>query len=308
MLDMQIPASLNFKKLTPEDKPWVDELVLPCSSRSADFNFGSLFLWDSLFSPTVAVLGGRLIVKAQRRGEIFFSFPVGCGELAPAVDAILACARAEGLACTIRGVEEKGIEQLESAFPGRFRFEEDRAAADYIYSAEALATLSGKALHAKRNHINTLERSMIWRFETLERRHFDACRELLETWYDSNVVVNDLGLHENRALNRAFEFYEQLGLLGGALFVEDSLVAFTMGELVAADALDVHFEKADASLPGAYPLINREFARRALSVYPELKYINREEDMGLENLRRAKMSYRPAYILRKFVAREIEAK
>ena len=108
---------------------------------------------------------------------------------------------------------------------------------------------------------------------------------------------------EHAAIARAFEHYDALDLLGGALFAEGELVGFTVGEKISADTFDVHFEKARADLNGAYPTVNREFVKLVRERYPEIAYINREDDMGLENLRKSKESYDPDILLRKFTVR-----
>ena len=137
----------------------------------------------------------------------------------------------------------------------------------------------------------------------LEKRHFPACVALLDKWdhtggHESGETVEG----EHTAIMRALEAYDRLGLVGGTLFAEGEMIAFTIGERIARDTIDVHFEKAEAEISGAYAMINREFVRHVLSLWPEIRYFNREDDMGLENLRQAKLSYHPEYILRKYTA------
>lgn len=295
---------LSFHPLTLEDKPWIDRLVFAFGSRSADFNFGSMYMWDGRYKQLVCEYGDRLVALAHAHGAPVFPFPVGNGELKPVIEAMRDYAAEGGFPFVIRGIEEAGAAELESLFPGCFTFSEDREFSDYLYSAEKLSTLAGKKLHAKRNFINRFTQSYSWRFVKLESGHFLSCLELLERWRQNEEGADKQAIDgEHDAIIRGLHQYDALGLIGGALFVDEAMVGFTIGEQIAPDTVDIHFEKADASIPGAYAMINREFVRLLLETYPDLKYVNREDDMGLENLRQAKLSYHPEYILEKYTAR-----
>ena len=296
---------LSFHPLTLADKAWVDDHVFSHASRSADFNFGNMFLWDRHYCQHLCDYGGRLVVLTCCFGTPFYPFPVGKGDLAPVIEAMKEFAHVRHFPFTIHGVERENCAQLEALYPGKFRFEEQRDYADYLYSAEKLASLSGKKLHGKRNFCNRFENSYRWHFEVLAPRHFDACRSLLAAWSQGND--SDTVRRESAAIERAFEHYDSLDLLGGALFVEDRLMAFTIGERIAQDTVDIHFEKADESFVGAYAMINREYARLVRQHWSEVLYLNREDDMGLENLRQAKLSYRPEFLVEKFTATWVDA-
>lgn len=293
---------LIFHPLGIEDKTWIDERVSASGTRSADYSFGNMFMWDGRYRQLVCDFGGRLVALAHAHGAPIYPFPVGSGELEPVIVEMRKYAGENGFPFVIRGVEESGREQLEQLFPGKFAFTEDRVFADYIYSAEKLDTLAGKKLHAKRNYVNRFCAEREWSFRALEKADFPVCLNLLRLWRAEGREHDDYASGEHEAIVRAFEYYEELELVGGALFAGGELIAFTIGERISADTVDVHFEKADAEIDGAYVMINREFVRLLRSRWPELEYINREDDVGLENLRRSKMSYHPEYLLRKFTA------
>ena len=101
------------------------------------------------------------------------------------------------------------------------------------------------------------------------------------------------------ALNRAFAHWQELGMEGLVMYVGEQVVAMTMGSRLGDDAVDVHFEKADLDYPGAYAVINRAFARHIREKYPQVKFLNREDDMGIEGLRKAKLSYYPHHMVEK---------
>lgn len=297
---------LSFHPLAIEDKQWIDERVFAFNSRSADFNFGSMFMWDGKYRQLVCDCGGRLIVLAHAGEAPIYPFPAGDGDLKTAVTEMRLYADAQGFPLVIRGVEEPQVSELDLLFPGEFSFTEDTEYADYVYQTEKLASLAGKKLHAKRNFINRFVASHDWRFERLDLRHFPDCARLLESWDEGRLVSDPAGVEEeHRAIFRAFEYYDELKLIGGALYAEDKLIAFTMGEKICSDTMDVHFEKASAGIDGAYPMINREFSRLVSEAMPEITYLNREDDMGYENLRTAKQSYHPEFMVRKFTARHV---
>lgn len=295
---------LKFSTATLSNKQWVDELVMSENSPSADYNFGNIYIWDKHYSQLICRYEDRMLTMLRRGGEISFVFPIGRGELRGAVEALRSYAREAGIPFSLRGVTEKHREALEVEYPGCFEYIELSDCADYIYSAERLSTYAGKALHAKRNFCNRFEGEHSWRFAPLTRELIPQCLDMLDVWTEENSLRLDKSIHfEHDAIIRAFAAYEELALEGGVLLADGALVGFTVGELCSENTFDVHFEKALGEMPGAYPMVCREFARMLRERHPGLEYINREDDMGLEALRQSKLSYRPEYILRKYTAR-----
>lgn len=295
---------LEFKTLTLADKPWVDQLVMQENSPSAGFNFGNIYLWNENHEQLVARADGRMVTQLRRGGQTAFVFPIGQGPLAPAVEAIREFATAQGIPLVLRGLTEKHVAQLEEACPGGFAYIENETCADYMYLAEKLATYSGKALHGKKNHCNRFEAENDWDFVPLTRELIPGCLDMLDLWSEENAGRLDESIaYEHDAIIRAFAAFEQLGLEGGVLRVSGRIVGFTVGELACRDTFNVHFEKAEADINGAYPMVCRELTRMLMAKYPDLVYMNREDDMGFESLRRSKLSYKPEYLLRKYTAR-----
>ena len=142
---------LKFKTVTLADKAWVDEIVFSENSPSADYNFGNIYIWDKHFRQLICPFEGRMLTKLRYEGHPSFVFPIGTGPLRPAVEALRAFAAERGYPFRMHGITECHKQQLEEEFPGCFDFTEDSDFADYIYSADKLATYSGKALHGKKN-------------------------------------------------------------------------------------------------------------------------------------------------------------
>ncbi|MCD8129236.1 MAG: phosphatidylglycerol lysyltransferase domain-containing protein [Oscillospiraceae bacterium] len=295
---------LTFHPMSTDDRLRMQRAARADGCRSADYYFGMLFLWSGKTRYWIAD-GESPMIQLQRAEESpLFLWPVGSGDKRAALQSLLDYATAQGFPPAFMGLEERHAAELETLFPGCFEIQERRNWADYIYEADRLISLSGKHLHGKRNHISRFLREHDdWHFEELTPALFPDCLALADEW--SHHADNSAGLLEQErcALERAFAHYDTLALLGGALFAGEQLIAFTMGEHTAADTFDVHFEKAHGEINGAFPMVNREFVQLIKSRIPEVVYINREDDMGQENLRRSKESYYPAFLLRKFSAR-----
>lgn len=292
---------IELHPVTLEDKAWIDPLVWAEASSSADYNFGNIFLWDRSFHQLVGRINDRVIVLPCYDEKPFFAWPVGTGDLHPVMAAMEAHAKEQGFPFTLRGVTREHLPLLDELFPGRCAVESERPLWDYIYSAEKLATLAGKKLHGKRNHINRFEAENDWSFQPLTEADFPDCVKLLDQWNSENPEDADSGASdEYMAIMRALENYGPLGMEGGILRVSGEPVAFTLGEQVCRHTFVVHFEKAHADLNGAYPMVNREFVRYIRKKYPDILWINREDDMGIESLRQAKESYHPDHMVEKY--------
>lgn len=294
---------VQFKTVTLRDKAWVDEIVMAENSPSADYNFGNIYIWDKHYRQLICRLGGRMLTKLRYEGKPTFVFPIGTGPLRPAIEALREFAACKGYPFRLRGLTEKHIQQLEEEYPGCFEYTEDVDCADYIYRADKLSTYSGKALHGKKNHCNRFEAENDWDFVPLTRELIPGCLDMLDLWSEENAGRLDESIaYEHDAIIRAFAAFEQLGLEGGVLRVSGRIVGFTVGEFACPDTFNVHFEKAEADINGAYPMVCRELTRMLMAKYPQLVYMNREDDMGFESLRRSKLSYKPEYLLKKYTA------
>ncbi len=196
-------------------------------------------------------------------------------------------------------VTPDNFELLEKWYPGRFQIEYERDNADYVYESEKLAALPGKKLHGKRNHVNKFKSIYAnrWSYESISRENVEECFQMALRWRNDNGCNEDLEKNAEMCVTlNALRLFEELGLTGGVLRVDGEIVAFTIGEPVCSDTFVVHIEKAYAEIPGAYNMINQQFVEHECMDYT---YVNREEDTGAEGLRRAKLSYRPVFLVEK---------
>ena len=294
--------TLTFRPVTLADKPWLDDIIRQEDARSAEWCFSGIFAWRDTYHQQVASIGNRLMIRLICHGPPFYAFPIGKGDLEAAIWAMHQDVAQFNAPLMMRGLTEKTKTELEEAFPGQFIFTPDPNAFDYIYEAESLATLAGKKLHAKRNHINRfVENNPDWVFEPLTRETLPQCIAMTRAWA-LHQQKDDTFASELLALHQAFTHYEALELEGGLLRADGEVIAFTIGEPINSDTYIIHFEKAFSDIQGAYPMINREFARHIRRTHPHIRYINREDDMGIESLQKAKRSYYPAFMLEKYTA------
>lgn len=187
---------------------------------------------------------------------------------------------------------------LETMYPSKFNYVRSPENQDYIYYSKDLATLAGKKFHAKRNHISRFYRKYTDTcFKTLDNSNKQDAMQVVYDWCKENNI-NQSTYGELEVIKEALENFEEFKMNGAILYVENRPVAMTLGSEISERVFDVNFEKALREYDGAYAVINNEFAK-TLTRY---EYINREEDMGIEGLRKAKLSYNPIIILDRYNA------
>ena len=292
---------IDFQRLNIADKARYDEILMNCGHRGCEYTFVNLFLWGR---QKAAFLDGRLIVQSQYDRRCVYPFPVGEGDLKTALDAIIADARERGIPCYLTSLKPEECELVESLYPASFSFHSARDNFDYVYDINALADLKGRKYQKKRNHLNGFRKANPdIAFIPIEEADKEALTAMLEQWYTRRTEANpDMDFHlEQVAIGRALRFREELGMEGLVLLVEGKIAAFTLGSRMNEDTFDIHFEKALDE--AAYPAINQAFAAHLREKYPEVKWLDREDDMGLEGLRKAKLSYNPDMMVEKYWAR-----
>lgn len=260
--------------------------------RICDQAFGNLFCWAAAMDVGLALSGDNFVARWGKR----YTVPIG-----PDRKVLIEQMLKQGITRFL-GADERYKQWMEETFPHQFRFKESRNF-DYIYERETLATLSGKKLAAKRNHINAFEQAHPWEVRPITAENLPQVRAFNDWWCaQNNCAAEDSLAREGCAVRRGLKHFEELGFFGMALYAEGKICAFSYGERLGKNGFCVHAEKADANLRGAYPMINRELVR---ALPEEILWINREDDAGDEGLKKAKMSYRPIELLKKYEAEYI---
>lgn len=285
---------IPFERLDITKKAEYDAFLRHAAHRGCAFSFANLYLWGR---QCAARVGDQLVFFAHFHGKTMYPYPAGPGEAKSAIDAMMADAHERGIPFRLTGLTAEDKENLERWYPGQFRFHCGRDSDDYVYAIDDLADLRGKKYQPKRNHVNRfLAEYPDAVILPLNEKTMPDAEALANRWYQRRAPEEDAGM-EHVALTRAFAHYEALGMEGLVLYVGSQVVAMTMGSFLSGDTIDVHFEKSDTDYPGAYAAINRAFARYIRDKYPAVRYLNREDDMGLEGLRKAKLSYHPHHMV-----------
>lgn len=297
---------ITFKRPELEDKEIITSYFAKAPSRSCERTFANVYLWSRHYHVKYAVVEDSLVFMDDEFG-LAYAYPAGDAEAVKrTLDRLIEYSREKGHPFRLYNVTEENFEQLESFYPGRFQVEYDRDEADYVYEREKLATLAGKKLHGKRNHINKFKALYEdWEYERLCDENVEACFQMALKWRNQNGCDEDEEKNAEMCVTlNSLRLYKELGLTGGIIRVHGEVVAFCVGEAVCEDTFVVHVEKAFPDVEGAYPMINQQFVQHECMEY---NYVNREEDTGAEGLRKAKLSYRPVFLVEKGVVTEKEA-
>lgn len=293
---------IEFKAITLDVKTEYEQLLLDGKERGCGHSFANLFLWGQ---QSIAFIQGHAVLFSRFGDRSMYPYPVGRGEKKPVLDAVLADAEARGIPCRITGLSAEDKQTLETLYPGLFHFSSDRDYFDYVYAIEDLAELRGRKFHRKRNHDHRFWQAFPdCAAVPLGPENLSRARWLAEQWYEDKLREEPDGDYdmEHAALDMALSHYREMGLEGLVLLNGTDVLAMALGSRVSPDTFDVHFEKAGRNMEGAYAAINRAFARYIRNKHPEIRFLNREEDMGIEGLRSAKQSYFPHHLLEKWQA------
>lgn len=310
-------TDLIFKDIELSDAQWIRELFSVPDYNSEDYNFTFQFLWKNTFRSKVARIGDLVLIQYNMNGRKSYLMPVGRADEHQVADIINSMLNESSLLgddgrLVFYGVLPSQMDFFEKHFAGRYTSEQIRMGADYIYDAQALKTLSGKKYQAKRNFANGFRRLYRWRFEPICESNMEECLQMNDEWCRRNGCGQDFWKNnEFCAVRVALNNYKALDLDGGLLRVDGNVVAFTIGERTSSDTLLVHIEKALTEYRGAYQAMSQEFLGYMDKILrerenipdgtPAFTLVNREDDSGDENLRKAKMEYHPIEIKEKYL-------
>lgn len=297
---------INFHRLRLDKKEQYEAVLLNGPVRGCEYSFANLYLWGR---QEAAFIHGCVAFFAHFYGRSVYPYPIGGGDRRAVVAEILEDARERGIPCRITNMTTADKQELEEWFPGLFHCRTDRNGFDYVYDIKDLAELKGRKFQKKRNHLNRfrLEHPEA-RVQALTSDVLPRVQDMVNDWYLGRMDDDPNGNYmlESIAMARAFQNYDELEMEGLALLEGDKVLGLTMGSRLLPDTFDVHFEKAREDVDGAYAAVNNEFARYLREKYPEVRFLDREDDLGLEGLRKAKLSYNPHHMVEKFWAYRME--
>lgn len=292
-----------FRPITLDAKSTIERYTKPWALECSDLSFANLFIWGADGKMEYAEKNHSLYIKMDFECvPVYFWAPIP--EYGKAVDyrkAVydgFAYMKQIGVEPTYRSVWTPFRDKMLEACPELFCVPTD-ISWDYVYSRESLATLKGKKLHGKRNHINKfLSQNPDYEYRKLEPSMVPDCIALYEHWSEEKDEPSVQLEDEKRSVFLALNNMDVLGLTGGAIYLNEKLCAFTVGERLLPQMQLIHIEKANTDIDGLYPMINQQYI---LHECKGVEWVNREEDMGLEGMRKAKRSYNPARMVEKYM-------
>ena len=297
-----VPALPGMRALTLEDRALIEEAVAREGPEGSEFTFTNLFIWRDAYQLQMSQVDGALCLFSRRSDpEDWFVLPPLLADDGPAVvEKALRHLAESGHDAKLSRVTKAQLEKL-GISGERFAVEEDRDNWDYVYLVRDLAELSGNKYHDKRNHIAQFAAKHGFEYRPLTPDLVRACQELQDLWCDEKHCDLVATLRaEAKAVKEALERLASLRAVGGCIVVEGRVVAFALGEALSEDTVVIHIEKANAGLHGLYQVINQQFLERQ---WRDFTYVNREQDLGLRGLRRAKESYNPHHMVEKHSVR-----
>ncbi|SCH36726.1 Uncharacterized conserved protein [uncultured Clostridium sp.] len=277
--------------------------------EACEYCFATLYMWQHLYKTGYYIGNGFAVLVGEYEGDTFSILPLAPKEKLPEViDFVLDYFKKIEKKLYFRGITKEIVDDLKEYYPGQFEYIEERDLFDYVYDAESMRTLAGRKNQKKRNHINYFLKEYEGRFEykLLDKEDFDACLELVKKWADNKEENNeyDEGMDDELlGIKKIFNDYEILksNVKIGGIYIDGNLEAFTIGELINPNMALIHIEKANPDIRGLYPFINQRFL---VNEFSDVEFVNREEDLGIPGLRKAKLSYHPVRFVEKYTVKE----
>ncbi|MBI5251584.1 MAG: DUF2156 domain-containing protein [Desulfomonile tiedjei] len=289
---------LEFKPIELSDKDIFRALLAADKPKASELTFTNLFMWRCRYRPVWSQHNGcLLIVMRPKEEEPFGLRPVGPGDKKEALKYFTAHLREISLSPRI----SRACKDFVEGYVDKDGYEivEDPDNSDYVYLSENLIKLPGNRYHRKKNHLNKFAKSCEFEYHRLDQQMVDACLDLQEDWCElKDCLENSELFEEDLAVYEALKNHSELGFKGAAIVIDSRVEAFALGELLNDDTAVIHIEKANPHIPGLYAAINQMFCERE---WTDVKYVNREQDLGVEGLRKAKQSYYPDHMVEKFI-------
>lgn len=289
---------LNFRKPTLDDIDNIKHALKYVKHNACDYTPTNIIMWGDEYNTEIAFDDSDLYIKYNVDGMTFFGIPFVMTGMKKGIENLIKYTEDNNIELAIGDVEPEIFAIIDRIYPGQFKVTYQRDGADYVYNIKDMAELSGKKYHGKKNHINKFMKTYNnWCYEKMSDDNINECIDMVKEWRAKNVCVDDVEKADEICIMiNSIKNRERLGLIGGLIRANDRVVAVTLGGAINDEMFDINFEKAFSDVPGAYPMINQQFIINELMNY---KYVNREEDIGLDGLRKAKESYLPEFMVQK---------
>ncbi|MDO5014882.1 MAG: phosphatidylglycerol lysyltransferase domain-containing protein [Clostridia bacterium] len=291
---------IEYKAVTLEDKEKINKILTADPQIGSEYCFGNIYMWSEAYNAKIGFYKDFFMLKMKEDEKPYYSFPVGNGDLKECLDVLKNEGKEKNHEVSFYNVSKKNLEKLDKLVDCKFKITKNDGQGDYIYLVKDLAELKGKKYKSKRNHISYFLKNFEYEYEEINKDNLEECYQMSLEWNKLNKAnIEEYESKEPQAIKRAFENFDYLGLVGALIRSNNKIIAYTFGEKINDYMFCTHVEKAYADVRGAYPLINQQFAENTINNF---EYVNREEDLGIEGLRKAKQSYRPVMLLEKYYA------
>ena len=290
---------LDFKPLTIEDRCLFDNYLKPYTFSTCEYSFTTLFIWRIGCDVKYTIYKDALIIKkTDFDGNHHFMQPIGYKkeDLKDIIHTLKEYKEKYNMPYLFKDLEESFVNEIKEILGEELELEEDRDNFDYVYDSEALINLSGKKYHGKKNHYNNFIKNNNYKLVPITDDNVKDCLKASKQWCDENGCHGYL-LYELHAIKELLKHKDELNLKAMAVYVDDKVSSFTIGEKINDDTAIIQIEKADPKINGLYTFINRSFLQE---YFTDVKYVNREQDLGIEGLRKAKNSYYPIKLEKKY--------
>ncbi|MEF2902354.1 MAG: phosphatidylglycerol lysyltransferase domain-containing protein [Terrisporobacter sp.] len=299
-----------FRDIDMESRELLNPYFDLVDYEACEYCFNTLYMWQHLYKTGYYIGDGFAVIVAEYEGNTFSILPLAKKEDMPRViKFVIDYFEKEQKKIYFRGITKEVVDYLKENYPDKFDYTEERDLFDYVYDGDSMRELKGRKNVKKRNHINYFLKEYEGRFEyrLLDENDFDACLKLVEEWTsnkEENGQVDEEMEEELIGIKKLFNSFpvikDKLKIAG--IFIDGKLEAFTMGEYLNPNMALIHIEKANPSIRGLYPYINQQFL---VNEFSDVEFVNREEDLGIEGLRKAKLSYHPVKFVEKYTVREV---
>ena len=298
---MDIPNYPRFREIRLEDKNFFQDYFTHSPPQISEYTFTNLFIWRNYYRLEWCLWDVCLCILARPEGSQPFFLPPLC-EKKPKerVEDLLLYLKGQGIRETVRRVPEDLVNQYLKDHD-HFEIALDRDNCDYVYITDDLIKLEGNKFHGKRSHINKFKKNHSYQYRPLTPDLISECLEMETEWCNLKHCEIFPGLAgEEKAIYDALKNKEMLGFKGGVILIDEKVEAFALGEQLNSQTAVIHIEKANPTFDGLYQLINQEFCKHE---WKGISYINREQDLGEEGLRKAKLSYHPHHLVNKYTVK-----
>lgn len=288
---------MQFSSIHLNDKHVFDKYVK--NMENSSYNFTNMFIWSQNQSITYSVVNDCLVLRYKfGKNSATVSYPVGPGDKQQTIYELYRHFDSLGLQLKFKVMTPDMVSELEQMFPNKFDIKFDRDNSDYVYSIQELIELRGRRFHSKKNHVNRFISNYNYSYEPYTPDLAEECKQAFISWKDEKSDPEEL-MSTQKATFKLIDNFDKLPLKGCVIRVDGKIAACSIGEVITPDMVLIHVEFADSEYKGIFNFINQQFLKNE---WADFKYVNREEDMGLPGLRRAKESYRPIKLVEKYDA------